>query len=98
MPPSRPSIPPPRTGFRPLLVALMALVLVGSGVGAYLGARQTGMFSLNHIDVDGAPRATAGRIRAALRTPSASTGPGRRASAGSSSHAPSPERPAAESG
>ena len=67
MPPSRPSIPPPRTGFRPLLVALMALVLVGSGVGAYLGARQTGMFSLNHIDVDGAPRATAGRIRAALR-------------------------------
>jgi cell division protein FtsQ len=52
---------------RPLLVVLLALVLVGSGVGAYLGARETGVFSLDRIDVNGAPRATAGRIRAALR-------------------------------
>jgi cell division protein FtsQ len=58
---------PSRTAFRPTLVALVALVMVGSGVGAYLGARQTGVFSLDRIDVDGAPRATASRIRAALR-------------------------------
>jgi cell division protein FtsQ len=67
MPTSRPSSPPPRAGFRPLLVVLLALVLVGSGVGAYLGARQTGLFSLDRIAVDGAPGVTAGRIRAALR-------------------------------
>jgi cell division protein FtsQ len=46
---------------------LLALVLVGSGVGAYVGARQTGVFSLDRIDVEGASSATGGRIRAALR-------------------------------
>lgn len=51
---------------RPLLVALVAFVLVGSGIGAYIGARQTGVFSLDRIEVEGAPRATAGRIRTAL--------------------------------
>lgn len=58
--------PSPKAVFRPLLVALVALVLVGSGFGAYFGARETGVFSLDRIDVDGAPRATADRIRAAL--------------------------------
>ena len=67
MPTNRPDTPAPKTMFRPLLVALLALVLVGSGVGAYFGARQTGVFSLDRITVDGAPRGTAGRIRAALR-------------------------------
>src|SRR5438046_10632068 len=62
----RPRDPPPRTAPRPLLVALVALVLVGCGIGAYVGARQTGVFSLDRIAVDGAPRTTAGRIRAAL--------------------------------
>jgi cell division protein FtsQ len=59
--------PPPQALYRPFLVALLVLALVGSGVGAYFGARQTNVFSLDRIDVDGAPRATAGRIRAALR-------------------------------
>jgi cell division protein FtsQ len=63
----RPDNPPPKTLFRPLLVTLLALVLVGSGVGAYFGARETGVFSLDRIVVVGAPRATANRIKAALR-------------------------------
>ncbi len=63
---SRPSLSTPRTAPRPLLVALIALVLVGAGIGAYVGARQTGVFSLDRIAVDGAPGATAARIRAAL--------------------------------
>ena len=62
----RPDNPPQKTLFRPLLVVLLALVLVGSGVGAYFGARETGVFSLDRIDVDGAPGATATRIRSAL--------------------------------
>jgi cell division protein FtsQ len=67
LPVSRHDNPPPKARYRPFLVALLVLALVGSGVGAYVGARQTGVFSLDRIDVDGAPRATAGRIRAALR-------------------------------
>jgi cell division protein FtsQ len=51
---------------RPLLVVLVALVLVGAGVGAYFAARQTGIFALDRIEVDGAPPATAAKIRAAL--------------------------------
>jgi cell division protein FtsQ len=51
---------------RPLLVVLVVLVLVGSGVGAYFAARQTGIFALDRIEVDGAPPATAAKIRAAL--------------------------------
>jgi cell division protein FtsQ len=58
---------PPASAFRPLLVVLVAFVLVGSGVGAYFGARQTGIFALDRIEVDGAPPATVARIRAALR-------------------------------
>jgi len=62
----RPREPPPRTGLRPLLVALVALVLVGSSIGAYVGARQTGVFALDRIEVDGATSATARRIETAL--------------------------------
>ena len=51
---------------RPLLAVLVALVLVGSGVGAYFAARQTGILALDRIEVDGAPPATAAKIRAAL--------------------------------
>jgi len=58
---------PPPTTVRPLFVALVALVLVGSGIGAYVGARETGVFALDRIEVDGATRATATRIEAALR-------------------------------
>ncbi|HEY7602738.1 MAG TPA: FtsQ-type POTRA domain-containing protein [Gaiellaceae bacterium] len=59
---------PPTTAYRPLLVVAIALVLVGSGVGAYFGARETGIFALDRIQVAGAPPTTAARIRAALRT------------------------------
>lgn len=52
---------------RPLLVVLVALVLAGSGVGAYFGARETGVFALDRIEVEGAPPPTAARVRAALR-------------------------------
>jgi cell division protein FtsQ len=47
---------------------LVALVLVGSGVGAYFGARETGVFALDRIEVDGAPSPVAARVRAALRS------------------------------
>jgi cell division protein FtsQ len=62
------SRPPPTTAYRPLLVVAIALVLVGSGVGAYFSARETGIFALDRIQVAGAPPTTAARIRAALRT------------------------------
>jgi cell division protein FtsQ len=58
--------PPPSSGHRPLLVVAVALVLVGSGVGAYFGARETGIFALDRIQISGAPPSTAARIRAAL--------------------------------
>ncbi len=58
--------PPPASGRRPLLVVGVALVLVGSGIGGYLGARDTGIFALDRIQISGAPPSTAARIRAAL--------------------------------
>jgi cell division protein FtsQ len=64
---SPPSSRPTTRVFRPLLAVLVVLVLVGSGVGAYIGARQTGVFALDRIQVAGAPPATAAKIRAALR-------------------------------
>src|SRR5262249_62400946 len=64
-PPSR--HPPPQRVRRPLLVVVVALVLVACGFGAYFGARETGIFALDRIQVIGAPPSTAGRIRAALR-------------------------------
>jgi cell division protein FtsQ len=57
---------PPTRNVRPLLVVLVALVLVGSGIGAYFAARQTGIFALDRIEVEGAPPGTAAKIRAAL--------------------------------
>jgi cell division protein FtsQ len=62
------SLQPPLMAHRPLLVVAIAFVLAGSGVGAYFGARETGIFALDRIQVAGAPPATAARIRAALRT------------------------------
>jgi cell division protein FtsQ len=61
------SSPPLPGDRRPLLVVAVALVLVASGFGAYFGARQTGIFALDRIQVTGAPPSTAARIRAALR-------------------------------
>jgi cell division protein FtsQ len=49
-------------------VVAVTLVLVASGFGAYFGARETGIFALDRIQVAGAPPATASRIRAALRS------------------------------
>jgi cell division protein FtsQ len=60
-----PRHPPPGIR-RPLLVMAVALVLVASGFGAYFGAGETGIFSLDRIQVAGAPPSTAARIRAAL--------------------------------
>jgi cell division protein FtsQ len=66
--PAAARIHPPRAALRrPLLVGLVALILVGSCIGAYVGARQTGVFSLDRIAVDGASRSTAARIQSALR-------------------------------
>jgi cell division protein FtsQ len=67
---ARHSSPPPlsSSGRRPLLVLAVALVLVGSGMGAYFGARETGIFALDRIQITGAPPSTAARIRAALRS------------------------------
>jgi cell division protein FtsQ len=51
---------------RALLIAPLALVLVGAAVGAYVLARQTGVFALERIEVDGAPPAVAASIRKTL--------------------------------
>ena len=59
---------PPSSVRRPLFVVAVALVLVGSGFGAYFGARETGIFALDRIQITGAPPSTAARIRAALRS------------------------------
>lgn len=63
----RPPVLTPTAAPRPLLVVLVALVLAGSGVGAYFGARETGVFALDRIEVEGAPPPTAAMVRAALR-------------------------------
>jgi cell division protein FtsQ len=59
--------PPPSGAHRSLLIGLVAVGLAASAVGAYFGARETGIFALDRIEVAGAPPATAARIRAALR-------------------------------
>jgi len=63
---SRRSRPAPTPAVRPLLVGVIAFALAASGVGAYFGARETGIFALDRIEVAGAPPAVAARIRAAL--------------------------------
>jgi cell division protein FtsQ len=51
---------------RPVLVVLMAFVLSGAGVGAYVLARQTSVFALRRIEVDGAPPEVAAEVRKTL--------------------------------
>jgi len=51
---------------RPLLVVLTTLVLVGAGIGAYFLARETSVFALEQIEVDGAPAPVAAEVRTAL--------------------------------
>jgi cell division protein FtsQ len=46
----------------------MAFALVGGGVGAYVLARQTSIFALQRIEVDGAPPSIAAEVRASLET------------------------------
>ena len=52
--------------FRPLLAALVAIALVGGAVGLYIAARQTSLFALNRIQVNGAPPEVAQEIRTVL--------------------------------
>jgi cell division protein FtsQ len=49
-----------------VFVVLMTLVLAGAGVGAYVLARQSSVFALNRIDVEGAPPEVASEVRATL--------------------------------
>ena len=63
---TRPRSRPATASFRPLFVVLVALVLVGAAVGAYVAARQTSLFALHRIQVSGAPPPVAARIRASL--------------------------------
>jgi cell division protein FtsQ len=51
---------------RPFVVVLAAVAFVGAGVGAYALARQTSLFSLNRIEVEGAPPGVAAEIRSTL--------------------------------
>ena len=51
---------------RPIVVVFAALALVGGGVGAYVLARQTSVFALQRIEVDGAPPSVAAEVRASL--------------------------------
>ncbi len=63
-PRNRPSAPLSR---RVLPVVLAAVALVTVAVGAYVAARQTALFALHRIEVDGAPPAVAAQVRATLR-------------------------------
>jgi cell division protein FtsQ len=49
-----------------LLVVLTACVLVGAGIGSYVLARQTSVFALTKIEVEGAPPSVAAEIQATL--------------------------------
>lgn len=53
---------------RPLVVALAAVAFVGAGVGAYVLARQSSVFALERIEVEGAPPAVAAEVRSSLET------------------------------
>ena len=56
---------PPRRRVPPGVLAAVALVTVA--VGGYVAARQTALFALHRIQVDGAPPAVAAQVRATLR-------------------------------
>jgi len=62
--PGNPPLPPPR--HRPLLVIVAALLLVGVAVGAYFLARETALFALDRIKVEGAPPSVAAEVRSTL--------------------------------
>jgi cell division protein FtsQ len=62
--PALPLLPPPR--HRPAVVILAALLLVGAAVGAYFTARETALFALKRIEVEGAPPSVAAEIRSTL--------------------------------
>jgi len=51
---------------RPFVVVLAAVAFVGAGVGAYVLARESSLFALNRIEVDGAPPDVAAEIRSTL--------------------------------
>lgn len=59
--------PPAPASRRVLPVALAAVALVAVAIGAYVAARQTAIFALHRIEVDGAPPAVAAQVRATLR-------------------------------
>jgi cell division protein FtsQ len=62
----RPRTPPVRARRPVLPVVLSAAVLVAAAVGAYVAARDTGVFALSRIEVTGASPAVAKQVRAAL--------------------------------
>jgi cell division protein FtsQ len=62
--PGNPPLPSPR--HRPLLVIVAVLLLVGVAVGAYFLARQTALFALDRIQVEGAPPSVAAEVRSTL--------------------------------
>lgn len=51
---------------RPLVVVLAAVAFVGAGIGAYVLARQTSLFALDRIEIEGAPPGVAAEIRSTL--------------------------------
>jgi len=53
---------------RPLVVVLAAVAFVGAGVGAYVLARQSSLFALERIEVEGAPPDVAAEVRSSLES------------------------------
>jgi cell division protein FtsQ len=51
---------------RPFVVVLAAVAFVGAGIGAYVLARESSLFALNRIEVEGAPAGVAAEIRSTL--------------------------------
>lgn len=68
--PHAPSLP--RIGGRDLLPSARALLIgfaiLGATVGAYFVARETSMFAVRTIEIDGAPPPVAAHVRSALRS------------------------------
>jgi len=58
---------PPKQSPRIVPILLAALVLVSAAIGTYVAARQTSLFALDRIEVEGAPPAVVAQIRASLR-------------------------------
>jgi cell division septal protein FtsQ len=52
---------------RAVLIVLAALVLVSAAIGTYIAARESSIFALERIEVEGAPPAVAAEVRATLR-------------------------------